>query len=396
LFIRRRRRGVLIPYQASVLKLLSPGIVGMPDVLSHPIQAYLERIDGSARPGGNGHRSRLLQLAIGEVRMEVYPGVHQLRIPIPDNPLGFLNSYLIRGDKGCLLIDTGWNTDEAFQSLGDQLQDLGLGLSDIALVVITHVHPDHYGLAGRIKQSTPTRFAFHLWEKAVVESRYIHYSELQAKIGQLLLRHGVPEQVRPPLQSASMPTLDLVSVAWPDEVLYGGEIFSFGEFQLEVLWTPGHAPGHVCLYEPAKKLLFAGDHILPTITPNVHYHLQSGSNPLSDYLNALRQLKRLPVDLVLPAHEHIFTDMGKRIQAIIDHHDERNLHILRIIERAPMTAYSIAEELPWNVPGEGWGRLSPLMQRFAVMEAIAHLEFLRMEGRVQRLVSNDIILYGLQ
>src|SRR3990172_4569551 len=249
--------------------------------------------------------------------MEIAPGVHQLKIPIPDNPLGSINSYLIQGDKGCLLIDTGWNTDEAFHRLEEELRQIGLWFQDITLIVITHVHPDHYGLAGRIKQTAPTRFAFHLWEKALIESRYIQFAELEAKIGRFLRSHGIPEDIAAPLQTASRPALDFVTVAWPDEVLYGGETLTFGEFQLEVLWTPGHAPGHVCLYEPAKKLLFAGDHILPTITPNVHYHLQSGSNPLSDYLNALRQLQRLPVDLVLPAHEHIFTDMGERIQAII-------------------------------------------------------------------------------
>ncbi len=325
--------------------------------------------------------------------MRIVPGVHQLKIPIPDNPLGYLNSYLVQGDKGCLLIDTGWNTDEAFRRLEEQLRSLGLYFRDISLIVITHVHPDHYGLAGRIKQISPTRFAFHLWEKALIESRYIQVDELGAKIGQFLRSHGIPEEIAAPLQRASLPALDFVTVAWPDEVLYGGETLTFGEFQLEVLWTPGHSPGHVCLYEPAKKLFFAGDHVLPSITPNVSYHLQSGSNPLGDYLNSLQQIKRLPVDLVLPAHEDVFDNMESRIEEITRHHHERKEQILNLLGADPTTAYEIAMRLPWNVPGARWTGMSPLLQRFAVMETIAHLELMRMQAQVKRFTENGILLY---
>ena len=325
--------------------------------------------------------------------MEVVPGVHQLRIPITDNPLGHINAYLVQGDKGCLLVDTGWNTDEAFSSLNAQLQALGLGLRDIAMVVVTHVHADHYGLAGRIRQNSPTRFAFHLWEKALIESRYIDFRDLQGKIGQFLRKHGAPPDTTSPLQTASMPALDFVTVAWPDEVLYGGEVFTVGEFQLEVIWTPGHSPGHVCLYEPSKKLLFAGDHILPTITPNVSYHPQSGSNPLGDYVHSLNQLKRLPVNLVLPAHEHVFQDLHTRAEEIVRHHENRENRILAIIDKEPQTAYSIASVFPWRAPG-GFQGLDWLMKRIAVTEIIAHLELLRMEALVERFVRNSLIFYG--
>ncbi|MBI2954595.1 MAG: MBL fold metallo-hydrolase [Chloroflexi bacterium] len=327
--------------------------------------------------------------------MEVFPGVFQLKVPIPNNPLGHLNSYLIRGDKGCLLIDAGWNTEDAFQALHGQLESLGLGFRDIAVVIVTHVHPDHYGLAGRIKQISPTRFAFHIWEKALIESRYVHFSELQRKIGHFLRRHGVPVDIADPLEKASLPALDFVTVAWPDEVLYGGENFAFGEFEFEVLWTPGHSPGHVCLYEPTKKILFSGDHVLPTITPNVSYHLQSGSNPLGDFINSLHQVQRLPVSLILPAHEDIFTDLAARVDEIIHHHEDRKQRILEALDRGPKTAYSIAKQLTWNVPGNKLLRLEALQQRFAVMETLSHLELLRMEGQVERASHDGVWWYGL-
>lgn len=326
--------------------------------------------------------------------MEVVPGVHQFKIPMPDNPLGHLNSYLVQGDKGCLLVDTGMNTDESFRSLDEQLRSLGLGFEDISLTLITHVHPDHYGLTGRISRVSPTRLAFHLWEKALIESRYIHFTELQEKMGNFLQSHGIPQQAAAPLKRASMPALDFVTVAWPDEVLYGGETLTFGDLELEVLWTPGHSPGHVCLYEPSKKLFFSGDHILPTVTPNVSYHLQSGSNPLGDYINSLNQIKRLPVSRVLPAHEEMFEDMEQRIEEIIRHHDERKDRILSVIGKTPKTAYQISTKLPWNTPGHKFLNLSALHQRFAVTEVIAHLELLRMEAQVERFVRDGIVFYG--
>src|SRR3990172_2794965 len=140
--------------------------------------------------------------------MEILPGIYKLKVPIPDNPLGFLNSYLIRGDKGCLLVDAGWDTDEAFHALEDQLQALGLGFQDIVTIVLTHVHPDHYGLAGRIKRVSPVKLALHLWEKALIESRYIHFNELRGKIGIFLRSHGVPEETVVPLERASLPAID--------------------------------------------------------------------------------------------------------------------------------------------------------------------------------------------
>ena len=100
----------------------------------------------------------------------------------------------------------------------------------------------------------------------------------------LLQRHGVPNSDLPVLGSASMPALQFVTVTFPDRVLYGGETITTGVYDLEVIWTPGHSPGHICLYEPKNQLLFSGDHILPCISPNVSYHVQSGDNPLGDYI----------------------------------------------------------------------------------------------------------------
>ncbi len=259
-----------------------------------------------------------------ELTSYIVPGVYQVKVPIPGNPLGHLNCYLVEGSKGWLMIDTGWYTPDAFDSLEAGLRTIGLGMTDIETIIVTHVHPDHFGLAGRIKQVSPgTQLLAHRWESDLIEPRYIKISELMEKMSALLHRHGVPPLELGKLGSASMPALQFVTVTFPDRVLYGGEVISTGVYNLEVIWTPGHSPGHICLYEPDKQLLFSGDHVLTSISPNVSYHVQSGDNPLGDYINALHKLENLPVTQVLPAHERKFTDLKGKIKQILDHHDKR-------------------------------------------------------------------------
>ena len=125
--------------------------------------------------------------------MEIIPGIYQLQVPIPDNPLGHLNAYLVEGKDGWLLIDTGWYTPDAFTSFETGLKSLGLAIDDISTIVLTHVHPDHFGLAGRIKHLSPKiEILAHRWESDLIESRYIKFSELQDKVASFLQRYGIP------------------------------------------------------------------------------------------------------------------------------------------------------------------------------------------------------------
>jgi len=329
--------------------------------------------------------------------MQVALGIYQLKIPIPDNPLEHLNSYLIEGKDGWLMIDTGWYTADAFSALLAELSALGLSLTDITTIIVTHVHPNHFGLAGRIKHMSPhTELMTHRWEANLIESRYMRFAELQDKIAVLLKSQGVPSVDIPKLESASMPALKFVTMALPDHALYGGEIVSTGIYDIEVIWTPGHSPGHICLYEPQNELLFSGDHILTSITSNISYHVESGDNPLGDYLYALHKLENMRVARVLPAHQDIFTDLRGRIDELVTHHDLRKAEIARAIASSPQRAYDISSQLTWNTAGASWENLPPLHKRAAVLETVAHLECMRREGKVKRMTRNNLFLYALE
>jgi glyoxylase-like metal-dependent hydrolase (beta-lactamase superfamily II) len=212
----------------------------------------------------------------------------------------------------------------------------------------------------------------------------------------MLSRHGVPSFRISELESSSLPAMDYVRITIPDSTLYGGETVFTGTYGLEVIWTPGHSIGHICLYEPKNQILFAGDHILPKITPSVGYHTQSGDNPLGDYLHALGKLEHLAVQKVLPAHEDIFSDLQGRIAEIVEHHKERSEEIGQVISKGSESAYEISSRITWNVKDSDWENMPPLSKRLAVMETLAHLEYMRWGGRVRKTIRDDFVFFTLQ
>jgi len=328
---------------------------------------------------------------------EVIPGIYQLKIPLPSKEifLGYVNVYLAQGNNGYLLVDTGWDTEEAFNSLKKQLAEIGINFKDISQIVATHIHPDHCGLTGKLKQLSPAKIALHYLEKDFIESRYINMDELLSQIAEWLHTNGVPNEELIKLQTASLGMAKFVTPALPDVTLYGGEIISTGVFNFRVLWTPGHSPGHISLYEPTKKVLISGDYILPKITPNIGLHPQSGTNPLGDYIKSLNTTKKLDVNLILPGHENPFTGLQPRIEELIRHHQQRNSEILETLKATAKTAYQISTEITWgsDINGVGWDNLAPWDRRLAILETIAHLEAMRFAGKVDKFLKDGIIYY---
>jgi len=343
-------------------------------------------------------------------RIEFTPSIfiHRLQLPIPQ--AGYVNAYLVEGDRdnGALLVDTGWNTDETYDYLKQALiyrptsiigigTGIGIPFKEIRQIVVTHAHPDHYGLAGKLKRRCSAEVYMHELERDIIKSRYINMDKLLQELARSLQVHGAPPDELTKLRTASLPMRKFVTPILPDVTLYGGETITTGYFNFKVFWTPGHSPGHICLYEPTRKILFSGDHILPTITPHVGLHPQSSSNPLSDYLDSLNRLKQLDVKLVLPGHEHPFTTFKPRIEEIIQHHKQRNWEILGTLNASQKTAYQIATELTWihDVNGVNWDNLNPWDKRMAVLETLSHLEAMRASKEVDRFNRDDIIYYSI-
>ena len=326
---------------------------------------------------------------------EVLPGIYQLPLPIPDNPLGYINTYLVQGNKENLLIDTGWNCNNALDSLEKQLDEIGIGFKDISRVIITHIHPDHYGLAGRLKQCSDATIAMHYLEQDLIH-QYIDTDKYLLQLEHWLHINGMPYNEMLDHQAAILEMQAYIMPILPDFTFRGGETISVGSFNFQILWTPGHAPGHICLYEAGKKILFTGDCILPIITPNISLDPQeSGDHPLDDYIRSLTTLKQLEADLILPAHQHVFTGLQRRITELIQHHWQRKAEILDILGTNSMTAYQIAPRVTWSaeVVGTNWQRLSRWDKIMAIMETLAHLESMRVEGKINNDSQHNTIYY---
>ncbi|UCC17780.1 MAG: MBL fold metallo-hydrolase [Dehalococcoidales bacterium] len=329
--------------------------------------------------------------------IEIKPDIYQLQIPIHNNPLGHTNIYLIRDNDGYLLIDAGWDSEEALQAMKDQLFEIGTDLDHITRIIVTHVHGDHYGLVHTLKNHIDAEIIIHRREKEVLMYRYTTVYETLSDIEESWARNGAPQNETPMPGLPARDTQRLQTPVIPDCTVEGGEILTAGDYNLQVIWTPGHAPGHICLYEKAGKILFGGDHVLPVITPNISLLPYAGDNPLGEFMESLRRLDELDVELVLPAHESVYKDLHKRIEEITHHHHQRNMEIKETLKEGPKTAYQISSVITW-IPESGGIRykdLPPMHKRMAVLETLAHLKAMLVDDEVKSFTDDDIDYYEI-
>jgi glyoxylase-like metal-dependent hydrolase (beta-lactamase superfamily II) len=301
-------------------------------------------------------------------------------VPLPNNSLRYVFVYVLETDRGPYIVDTGWNTDEAYETLDAGLSHIGTSVADVQGVLVTHIHPDHYGLAGRVREASGAWVALHPADAALIAARYEEPAQLLAAMGGFLRRMGAPPDEVPSLQNASMPIRGLVDEVQPDVLLEDGARPDIPGWELSSIWTPGHSPGHLCFWEPANRLMLSGDHVLPRITPNVSLHPQAGDDPLGDFLDSLHKLEVYDPDEVLPAHEHRFVDLSGRLEQLIAHHEQRFLEVLAALREGCTTAWQVAERMKWSRP---WDRIEGFMRRAAVGEGLAHLRALEVRGLVK-------------
>src|SRR3984957_4469169 len=218
---------------------------------------------------------------------KVRPGLWSIPVPIPDNPLRYVLVYAFELDNGIAIVDAGWNTEDAWLALNNGIGEAGGSMSDVRAVLVTHIHPDHYGLAGRVREESGAWIGLHPADAEALQARYGDTDELLAQMNEFLVDSGVPEDKLLDLNMASMMIKSQVTMAMPDVMFEDGKHIELPGWDLTTIWTPGHSPGHVCFYSEDQRLLLSGDHVLPRITPNISAHTQQSPNPLGDYLESL-------------------------------------------------------------------------------------------------------------
>ncbi|MFD8543830.1 MBL fold metallo-hydrolase [Streptomyces sp. NPDC059649] len=343
-------------------------------------------------------------------------GVWSIAVPIPDNPLGHTLVHLLETDRGPVLIDTGWDDPDSWDTLVAGVTACGFALTDLHGVLITHHHPDHHGLSAKVREASGAWIAMHAADTAVVRrtraavpGQWLDY--LIAKLSAA----GAPDEHLTPLREArakgrSGRRPHSRQAALPDRDIAPGDLLDLPGRRLRAIWTPGHTPGHVCLHleeeHPAAGprqhegrpgpeqhegrqvggfgRLFSGDHLLPGITPHIGLYEDpddaTGTDPLGDYLDSLERIAHLAPAEVLPAHQHAFADAGARVRELIAHHEER-LSGLRALLREPLTPWELAVRMEWNRP---WEQIPYASRNIAVSEAEAHLRRLVKLGQVEQ------------
>ena len=308
-------------------------------------------------------------------------GLWSIPVPLPDTPLRYVLVYAIELGDGVALVDAGWDTEEAWAALADGLATLGGSIADVRGVAVTHIHPDHYGLAGRIREASGAWIGLHPADAALLEGRYVAPEGLVASMADLLEVCGVPAAIVPDLAGSSMQVRAFVRMAPPDRLIEDGDALELRGWDLRAVWTPGHSPGHLCFHSESRRLLLAGDHVLPRISPNISVHAQQPVNPLADYLASLGAVEHLACDEVLPGHEWRFTGLAERVEALRAHHARRLDEVCTALQEGPLTCWELTTRLTWSRPLE---TTSAFIQRVASGETLAHLVLLEGEGAVVR------------
>jgi glyoxylase-like metal-dependent hydrolase (beta-lactamase superfamily II) len=317
---------------------------------------------------------------IGEIA-RVAVGVYQLKLPVPF-PLRFVSVYLVEGDDGWTLIDSGYDYPPNYETWERGAAAVGCDLSnEVTRIVVTHFHPDHLGGARWLQERSGA--PVYMLEGEIPFSRWLWGSlEGREPFVEYLVRNGVPHEMAGPAAAEIRSGLPL-----PEEMLSlrPGERFLLGSNAVRIIHAPGHADNQFVLHDEARGILFAADHLLLEITPNVGLWPESEPHPLARYLRSLRGLRGLDAGLVLPGHGPVFHDLEGRIAELLSHHEQR-LGLMRgVIGDGPKTPYTVSRIV-------FRGAITVRQRCFALAESLAHLDHLVLEDRAER-IEDEIIVY---
>lgn len=313
---------------------------------------------------------------------QVAEDIYKVRIPLPF-ALNHVNCYLLRGAEGWTLIDTGINWKQSQQAWKDAMNTLGFSPGDLEQIVLTHIHPDHFGLVGWwldlaheagnhppviLSDIEASQFDY-IWREADKHGFALHQR-----------RGGVTQDILQAVADSFQATLEMT---YPHpkqflEILHSDSI-KLGDRSFDVILTPGHSDGHIIFYDADDKLMLSGDHVLMHITPNIGSWTMTAPNPLGRFMNSLQTLQAYDVRLALPGHKWLIEDWRGRLQELLVHHEHRLQLTLETVESGADTGYTVAQSV--FAPTD---RFTVHEWRFAVAETLAHLDYLVAQGKLKR------------
>lgn len=311
---------------------------------------------------------------------QIAPDIYQVTLPLPF-ALRSVNCYLLRGTQGWTIVDTGLNTRAGRAAWEAVFAALSLTPGDVEQIVVSHIHPDHVGMAGWLQAHfrTPAQMppvtlsprsieqVDQVWSAAATGDQEQAAFFLRCGLDEASAHTAATEMA--PMRLAVQPLPTLVRPMPP------GSTVRLGDRSMQVIHAPGHSDGQIIFLDPADRLMLCADQVLMRISPNISIWPSTEPSPLRRYLASLRELAQLDVDLALPGHGGLIEEWAVRLGEIAAHHRVRLEEMVAAVED-PSTVTQISRRV-FN-----HDRLSTHEIRFAVTETLAHLCYLVEEGRL--------------
>lgn len=318
-------------------------------------------------------------------------GIHTMPVPTPF-AVGRINCYLIEGDP-LTLIDAGPRSDQSLAELDIHINDAGHRVEDIQLIVATHQHIDHIGLIRTVAERSGAQVA--ALDKSVERlATFADSSDSEDDLAvELMVRHGVPEEVANALRTLSGSYRD-----WGDTVevtmpLAEGSYLELADRKLKVLHRPGHSPSDTVFWDEERRMAFGGDHLLSHISSNPLISRPLDGSPgrtrsLVNYTASLEKTREMPIDLMLSGHGDPITDHAGLIDKRLESQLRRLEKIHGILAEKPRSAHAVAEAI--------WGNVAVTQAFLTLSEVIGHLDILMDEGRVDEIDDGGKVIYQVK
>jgi glyoxylase-like metal-dependent hydrolase (beta-lactamase superfamily II) len=314
----------------------------------------------------------------------VAPGVYRIPLPLPSDALRAVNVYAVVDGDDLVLIDSGWAIDAARDALVAGLAGIERALGDVRRFLVTHLHQDHYTQAVVLRREFGMEVALGKGEQPSLDI-LCGSTELPDPAANSRLRAaGALDLMARLAASGRRPPRDPQLWGQPDEWLSDRATAAVGDRELTAVATPGHTRGHLVFVEQTAELLFAGDHVLPHITPSIGLEAAPADFPLRDYLDSLQLIRSMPDARLLPAHGPVTTSAHERVDELLDHHDRRLGEIEALVTRGASTAAEAASMMTWTRRGRQLSELDMFNEMLAVLETMSHLDVLVLQGRLRR------------
>ncbi|WP_042333930.1 MBL fold metallo-hydrolase [Desulfosporosinus meridiei] len=303
-------------------------------------------------------------------------GIYKVKLPLPFR-LNHVNCYAVKGTQGWWLIDAGLSREATIEGWTKFFEAHAINPSDIKGIYLTHFHPDHYGCSGWLQNYSGAPVYIGEIDAERIKRYWKSENYILKALNVLFSENGMPHDV---LKETIDSVNNLIRYTFPHAeltTLKPGQVVTIGDFEYEVVLTPGHTDGHICYYNVAHGLLLSGDHLLPEISSNVSLWPRSGAdpNPLDNFLKAIDSIRTLNCKIALPSHGKPFSNIEERIRQLEIHHQER-LELMKNCTGSGSTAYEVCLQVFRQ-------DLSFHELRFAMAETLAHLVYLVDKGELE-------------